>query len=132
MAQRRPVAREDQRADFIGDDVERHDGERVGVERDDHCDGQIDAERDREQRRSGELHRVAARHEPREHARRHAARHRSAIEVPEVRVAKQRAEARDEPVLPDRLAARQIFSKEFSWHGRLAYQPRRVPAVTVA
>ena len=100
------VTAHQQLAVLVGEQIQRHDGERVGVERDDHCDGQIDAERHCEQRRNGELHRVAAGYQPGEQACRHAARHRSAVEVPQVGVKQQRAEARDVPVLPDRLVAR--------------------------
>src|SRR6266581_6093511 len=42
MTEGRAVARHEKSADPVRDQVDRADGERIGVERDGHCDGQID------------------------------------------------------------------------------------------
>ena len=72
-----------------GKHVERHDGERVGVEGGEQRDGKVLFHRDREQRRGKHLQRTG--HQPGEQADGEAARDRMAVEVPQVRVMQPRA-----------------------------------------
>src|SRR5262249_55467709 len=93
-------------AQLVGGVVERDDRKRVGVQRDQHGDREIDAKSDREQRGRGELHGIAAGNESGKHADRHAASHRSAVQMPEIVVLQARAEPRDVAVVPDGVVTR--------------------------
>ena len=96
-----PISADQQPAALVRKDIQRDDRERIGVQRYDHGDRKIDPERQGKKRSDGELHRIAARYQPGSEARRHAPRHRAPVQVPQVRMMQQRAEAREVPVLPD-------------------------------
>ena len=54
---------------------------------------------------------------PGEHANRNAAGHRPAVQMPQVVMGEQRAEARDMAIFADRGVGRQIFAEELAGHG---------------
>jgi hypothetical protein len=86
--------------------IERNDRERVGIERHHRGQGQVDAERDSEQRARGELHGVAAGNQAREKPDRDAACDRPPVQVPQIVVLEPGTQPRDVAVAADGFVAR--------------------------
>jgi len=86
-----------QAADLVRDQIQRDNGERVGVQGDEHRQRQIDTENQRADRRAEHLERTG--NQSAEHPRRHRAGRRMAVEVPQPRM-QQRIAERPQPAVP--------------------------------
>jgi hypothetical protein len=110
------LAPEQQVAVLEGEHVQRHDGERVGVERDQQRDRQVLSERRGEQERRQHLQRPGD--QPGEQADRHRARHRAPVEAPQARVLQPAAEAHHQAMRAHRLAVDEIFAEMVAHSGQ--------------
>ena len=117
-----PALQQRELAELEGDEVERNDGEWIGVQGDEYRNRQVDPRQDGEYRRCRELHGVAARNQPREQARGDPAGDRAAVQVPQVGVLQPRPEPGDVAVLSDRLVVGEKSAEELAGHGSAGAQ----------
>jgi len=103
-------------ADFVGDEIQGDEGQRIGVQRGEHCDRQVDAKRDGENCRKRHLHRAG--NQAGEQAHRHAAGDGMAVQVPQVGVVQHRTEQAQVTVSLHAVRAGQKFSEVFSRHDK--------------
>jgi hypothetical protein len=96
---------------FESSEVQRHDRERIRVQRNGNGDRKVDAESDREQGRGQELHWIAAGYQAGKHTCSDTSGDGSSMQMPEVVMLKPRSETRDVTVLPDAFVAWQKFSE---------------------
>ena len=98
-----------------GKEIQRNDGERIGIERDQQRHGDVLAQRDRHQQRAEHLQRSG--NEAAEKADRHRARHRPSIEAPQVRVMQPAGERRHQPACAHGVDVGQVLLEELAGHG---------------